>query len=445
METGQSGSYGTTKIYMEKGRRIVEKTIDEIENDNITFDFVRENAILKYLKPHPNIVEYRGYNKHKIYTYHGGEMLDKHIPIKHRASLITQLIQGVSYLHRSGIAHRDLSPRNVVCQEGHLRIIDFGMARFIGSRGDDTGPILDTMTSRVVCVWNRPPELFVTDSITTYFPFKIDAWSVGTLILAIMGGVPWMKNCDDEGQRHACIHIDCGRIIKHLKGVCKDDWLEFVEPLITGFLNPTPSERLGVIEAEQLLQLSLIDASRPPIRQSPSYPIDMRETRNHYIAKICCYLMASDNHSRTMVLACAIFDTYLSSINTDDTVYWCTVAMACIGLAEKMVDTCVTAIGDTIKWFGMGNHYEKTVIQQEYIIMKVIDNNLICDTIDDHIPHSIVNLPAVHRLKSSVLRLSTTDSVIEMADAVKQVYYAAPVSVLAKELQHMRSNQDMVL
>ena len=41
--------------------------------------------------------------------------------------LFKQLLQGVAYLHRNGIAHRDIKLENLLlCGDGHLKITDFG-------------------------------------------------------------------------------------------------------------------------------------------------------------------------------------------------------------------------------------------------------------------------------------------------------------------------------
>jgi serine/threonine protein kinase/Tfp pilus assembly protein PilF len=57
-----------------------------------------------------------------------------------------QICQGLSEAHRMGVIHRDLkSPNVMIDQEGHVRIMDFGIARSLMSNGlTDTGAIVGT-------------------------------------------------------------------------------------------------------------------------------------------------------------------------------------------------------------------------------------------------------------------------------------------------------------
>jgi serine/threonine protein kinase len=44
-------------------------------------------------------------------------------------SIFFQLLQGLSYIHGLGIAHRDINPGNIlVTREGIVKLIDFGIA-----------------------------------------------------------------------------------------------------------------------------------------------------------------------------------------------------------------------------------------------------------------------------------------------------------------------------
>jgi serine/threonine protein kinase/tetratricopeptide (TPR) repeat protein len=57
-----------------------------------------------------------------------------------------QICQGLSEAHRLGVIHRDLKSQNIMIdQEGHVRIMDFGIARSLMSKSlTDTGAIIGT-------------------------------------------------------------------------------------------------------------------------------------------------------------------------------------------------------------------------------------------------------------------------------------------------------------
>jgi serine/threonine protein kinase/tetratricopeptide (TPR) repeat protein len=57
-----------------------------------------------------------------------------------------QICQGLSEAHRLGVIHRDLKSQNIMIdQEGHVRVMDFGIARSLMAKGlTDTGAIIGT-------------------------------------------------------------------------------------------------------------------------------------------------------------------------------------------------------------------------------------------------------------------------------------------------------------
>ena len=54
-----------------------------------------------------------------------------------QVTMLIQLLQALSYLHRRGIVHCDLKPANVLVDNGQVRVLDFGLAT-LRSRAEDT-------------------------------------------------------------------------------------------------------------------------------------------------------------------------------------------------------------------------------------------------------------------------------------------------------------------
>jgi serine/threonine protein kinase len=49
--------------------------------------------------------------------------------------LMTEAAEGIDYLHRQKVVHRDIKPENLLLLKGHIKVADFGLARFMDESG----------------------------------------------------------------------------------------------------------------------------------------------------------------------------------------------------------------------------------------------------------------------------------------------------------------------
>lgn len=87
---------------------------------------------------HPNIISVLDYGfdekRQPFFTMNlleGAQSLhtaSQDAELEDRISLLLQLLQAMTYLHRRGIIHRDIKPSNVLVVDNHVRVLDFGLA-----------------------------------------------------------------------------------------------------------------------------------------------------------------------------------------------------------------------------------------------------------------------------------------------------------------------------
>ena len=95
----------------------------------------------------------------------------------HKKHLAKQMFEGLEYLHRRGVLHRDIKAANIlVSKTGELKFADFGLARFYQKRQKQE------YTNRVITIWYRPPELLFGE--TQYGP-AVDIWSAACVLVEI--------------------------------------------------------------------------------------------------------------------------------------------------------------------------------------------------------------------------------------------------------------------
>ncbi|CAD6184883.1 unnamed protein product [Caenorhabditis auriculariae] len=109
-----------------------------------------------------------------------------------------QLLEGLEHLHRHFIIHRDLKVSNLLLTtDGILKIADFGLARMFGDEEV-------VMTTRVVTLWYRPPELLFGCKKQSS---GIDMWAVGCILGELLLHRPLMPGKTEIDQIDKIIQL----------------------------------------------------------------------------------------------------------------------------------------------------------------------------------------------------------------------------------------------
>lgn len=138
---GQGGYAGTYLAEdLKENKRVAIKLPDlsQLGDPAVYERFKRELSIGKLLQ-HPDLtvaIDYsEGNPPYLVFNYLEGDVLSKLLdekrlfPLDKTIELVANLLDALYYCHQRGVYHRDIKPENLmVGDDGHLKIIDFGIA-----------------------------------------------------------------------------------------------------------------------------------------------------------------------------------------------------------------------------------------------------------------------------------------------------------------------------
>nr|CAD1833347.1 unnamed protein product [Ananas comosus var. bracteatus] len=185
---------------------------DNLEPESVKF-MAREILILRRLD-HPNVVKLEGLVTSRMscslylvfeYMEHDLAGLAASPDIKFTEPQVKcymhQLLSGLEHCHNRGVLHRDIKGSNLLLDNaGLLKIADFGLASFFDPNHKQP------MTSRVVTLWYRPPELLLG---ATDYGVGVDLWSAGCILAELLAGKPIMPGRTEVEQLHKIFKL-CG-------------------------------------------------------------------------------------------------------------------------------------------------------------------------------------------------------------------------------------------
>ncbi|KAG8370047.1 hypothetical protein BUALT_Bualt14G0077000 [Buddleja alternifolia] len=245
---------------------------DNLEPESVRF-MAREILILRRLD-HPNVVKLQGLVTSRMscslylvfdYMVHDLAGLASSPGVKFTEPqvkcYVRQLLSGLEHCHNRHVLHRDIKGSNLLIDDGGvLKIADFGLASTFDPNHKHP------MTSRVVTLWYRPPELLLG---ATDYGVGVDLWSAGCILAELFAGKPIMTGRTEVEQLHRIFKL-CGSpseeywkksklphatIFKpqhSYKRCIKDTFRDFPQsslPLIDTLLAIDPSERKTATDA----------------------------------------------------------------------------------------------------------------------------------------------------------------------------------------------------
>ncbi len=166
--------------------------------------FENEREILAGLN-HPNIAKLFDGGvtdfglPYLVMEYVDGVPIDEYceinkLTVRERVNLVISLCDAVQFAHNNLVIHRDLKPANILIdQNGHVKILDFGIAKLVEDRLDYDRNNDVTSTQAVTPAYSAPEQIS-GNTVTT----STDTYSIGVLLHRLLVGITPFDLSDDS-------------------------------------------------------------------------------------------------------------------------------------------------------------------------------------------------------------------------------------------------------
>jgi serine/threonine protein kinase len=181
-------------IDLKTGRPVALKVpLPSLEGDPAAFSRFQREAEIGRRLDHPGILKIIDVDDNEksrpylVMEFLEGQTLEKlmqrmrPLPEGDALRIVSQILDALDYLHRQGVVHRDLKPQNImICNDGSVRIMDFGIAKAAESRRITFGGFSPTMGT---------PDYMAPEQVKGQRGDKqTDIYSVGAILYEMVTG-----------------------------------------------------------------------------------------------------------------------------------------------------------------------------------------------------------------------------------------------------------------
>ena len=118
---------------------------------------------------------------------------EKQLRLDEVVSIAREVADALDYAHRHDVIHRDVKPENILFDEGHAVVADFGVARAIAAAAPG-----ETLTEAGVAVGTlhyMSPEQASGDR---HLDGRVDVYALGCVVYEMVAGVPPFQGATAE-------------------------------------------------------------------------------------------------------------------------------------------------------------------------------------------------------------------------------------------------------
>jgi eukaryotic-like serine/threonine-protein kinase len=179
------------------GREVVIKVLPpELTTDEMAARFRRETRVTSRLRhPHILTVITTGVSDGLLYyvmPFISGESLrermdrEKLMPIDDAVRMLCEIAGALSYAHEQGVIHRDIKPQNILLQDGHAILADFGIAAALADPGETAHSRITRTGMTLGTVGYMAPEQSFGDPVD----HRADIYALGVVGHEMLAGSP---------------------------------------------------------------------------------------------------------------------------------------------------------------------------------------------------------------------------------------------------------------
>jgi tetratricopeptide (TPR) repeat protein/aminoglycoside phosphotransferase (APT) family kinase protein len=269
------GGAGMSRVFAAEetslGRRVVVKVLPpELAADVSVERFRREIRVVARLQ-HPHIVPLLAAGEAGGLLYYTmpfveGESLRARLattgelPVSEAVRLLRDVADALGYAHRHGVVHRDLKPDNILLDEGHALVADFGVAKALSSATD-----VGTLTSIGVALGTpayMAPEQGLADP---HVDHRADLYAFGVVAYEMLTGEAPFAGRPPQAQLSAHISESAEPLARRRPGVPPD-----LAALVMRCLEKRPADRPQ--SATEVL--TALEAARTPAGGTTTRELD---------------------------------------------------------------------------------------------------------------------------------------------------------------------------
>ena len=197
------GSGGMGEVYRARDPRLNRQVALKIvrmslrDDANVVRRFEQEARAAATLN-HPNILAVHDVGVHGGQPYIVSELLDgvslrevlaRHVSIDKAVQYAIDICNGLAAAHERGIVHRDLKPENlVVTRHGHVKILDFGLAKLNEGPQTGAGTATQSALSGANTILGTVGYISPEQVSGREVDHRTDLFSVGTVLYQLVSG-----------------------------------------------------------------------------------------------------------------------------------------------------------------------------------------------------------------------------------------------------------------